>query len=63
LASASGLELDDTYTAKTLAALSALRAERKDRVVVFWNTYDGRGITPETGDITQLPPELRAYAQ
>jgi D-cysteine desulfhydrase len=61
LARQAGLELDDTYTAKTLAALAALAAERKHRVIVFWNTYDARPLAPADSDGSALPTELRGY--
>ena len=53
------LELDDTYTAKTLAALAA---RAPNGIVLFWNTFDprphGAGADP-----ARLPAELRGFAK
>jgi D-cysteine desulfhydrase len=57
-----GLELDDTYTAKTFAALHAAARERPGLRVVFYNSYDPRRIAPAGADAQMLPVELRGFA-
>jgi D-cysteine desulfhydrase len=58
-----GLELDDTYTAKVFAALLALGAARREKRIVFWNSYDGRGHAAADADPERLPAELRGYVR
>jgi 1-aminocyclopropane-1-carboxylate deaminase/D-cysteine desulfhydrase-like pyridoxal-dependent ACC family enzyme len=64
-ARSAGLALENTYTAKTLAALIAKGAggALAGLNVVFWNTYNSRDITAlvESGDPALLPEGLRAY--
>lgn len=62
---AEGIQLDGTYTGKTMAALLA-DAEREmlaDRVVLFWNTLSSRDFSEIIADIDyrQLPPALHRY--
>jgi 1-aminocyclopropane-1-carboxylate deaminase/D-cysteine desulfhydrase-like pyridoxal-dependent ACC family enzyme len=64
-ARSAGLSLENTYTAKTLAALVAHGAggALEGRTVVFWNTYNSRDIDRlvESGDPALLPDGLREY--
>jgi 1-aminocyclopropane-1-carboxylate deaminase/D-cysteine desulfhydrase-like pyridoxal-dependent ACC family enzyme len=64
-ACAAGLALENTYTAKTLAALIAhgRSGAPEGHDVVFWNTYNSRDISPlvESGDPALLPKGLREY--
>lgn len=56
-----GLDLEVTYTGRTLAALAA--AARRDRLqgpVLLWNTFHPRGALPEDAPHwSQLPSELQ----
>lgn len=59
-----GIELDGTYTGKTLAgtldyALSHLR----DKVILFWNTYNSVDLSPEIEglDYHRLPKAFHKY--
>jgi D-cysteine desulfhydrase len=60
-----GIELDGTYTAKTLAALLAdLRSGTlPDGPTLFWNTYNARDLAPFTEgvDFRDLPPAFHRY--
>jgi 1-aminocyclopropane-1-carboxylate deaminase/D-cysteine desulfhydrase-like pyridoxal-dependent ACC family enzyme len=64
-ACSAGLALENTYTAKTLAALMAqgARGALAGLDVVFWNTYNSRDITSlaASGDPALLPEGLREY--
>ncbi len=56
-----GLELDDTYTGKALAALLEHAPRLAHEVVLFWNSYDAR--RPDVGDTRpeDLPADLQGY--
>lgn len=60
-----GIQLEGTYTGKTLAALLAdARAGRlAGRTVLFWNTYNSRDLTAAVAgvDYRQLPPAFHIY--
>lgn len=60
-----GLDLETTYSGKTVAALQADRENGllDDKQVLFWNTFDSAGITtlPGTGPQSRLPAELQNY--
>jgi 1-aminocyclopropane-1-carboxylate deaminase/D-cysteine desulfhydrase-like pyridoxal-dependent ACC family enzyme len=65
LAETEGLELDGTYTGKTLAALvtDARRGDWRSRVALFWNTYNSRDCAPLTAgsDYRRLPRAFHGY--
>ncbi len=60
-----GVDLEGTYTGKTLAALIAdARAGAIDRhTVLFWNTYNARDLSPLTSgvDYHELPAAFHRY--
>ena len=60
-----GIQLDGTYTGKTLAALlaDAEQGKLEDRVAVFWNTLSSRDFSNIIADIDyrRLPPDFRRY--
>ncbi len=60
-----GIKLEGTYTGKALAALidDAKRNFLKDRVVLFWNTYNSRDFSEIIGsvDYRKLPRPLRGF--
>ena len=59
-----GLQLETTYTGKTLAALRARRSQWPARPVLFWNTYssvDTAARAPRPLDPEQLPARLRCF--
>jgi D-cysteine desulfhydrase len=64
LKSAAGIELEDTYTGKTLAAVLALR-EAGDLTgpILFWNTFSSAPLRPLDAlpPPASLPPEYRRY--
>jgi D-cysteine desulfhydrase len=55
-----GLELELTYTAKTMAALIEEAPRRRDEVVLYWHTHSGR---PPPAEVAwrDLPPEFHGY--
>jgi D-cysteine desulfhydrase len=59
-----GLQLEPTYTGKAMAALlhDLGSAERKDRSLLFWNTYNSFPL-PDVGDVDLggLPSEFLRY--
>jgi D-cysteine desulfhydrase len=64
LKSAAGIELEDTYTAKTLAAVLTLReAGDLDGPVLFWNTFSSAPLRPidALAPPSSLPPKFRRY--
>jgi len=60
-----GIELEGTYTGKTFAALmeDAKTGRLKDRVVLFWNTYNSRDFSAQISgvDYKRLPVQLQRY--
>jgi len=57
-----GLQLETTYTGKTLAALRARRGQWPTGPILFWNTYNSIDVavgTPRPLDPELLPPRLR----
>lgn len=60
-----GLKLDGTYTGKAFAALldDAKKGDLKDKVVLFWNTYNSRGFSDIFThiDYHQLPQCFHKY--
>ncbi len=65
MAAEEGLQLEPTYTAKTVAGLTAMSAARKLREpVLYWHTYDAR-LAGESRfgprDYAVLPRELRRF--
>lgn len=59
-----GIDLEPTYTGKTLAALindAHDAREMKGEVVVFWNTYNSRRLDVSGADVGALPEAFRAY--
>ena len=61
LAAAQGLELEPTYTAKTMAAVLALAPAEKRTAPLFWNTHSA--VEPSLGGVNRmdLPASLRGY--
>lgn len=65
MASEEGVQLEPTYTAKTVAGLTAMCAARELRgPVLYWHTYDAR-LAGESGfgppDYAALPREFRRF--
>jgi 1-aminocyclopropane-1-carboxylate deaminase/D-cysteine desulfhydrase-like pyridoxal-dependent ACC family enzyme len=62
---AEGIKLEGTYTGKTLAALirDAKEQNLRDKVVLFWNTYNSRDLSDVTAtvDYRQLPRCFHRY--
>lgn len=58
---AEGLTLDSTYTAKTMAALMGNAQGMRDKVVLFWHTYDARSLDIRGLGPSQLPEVFRGY--
>jgi len=60
-----GLQLDGTYTGKTFAALldDAKKGDLKDKVILFWNTYNSRDFAHIITkiDYHQLPQCFHKY--
>ena len=60
-----GIKLDGTYTGKTLAALinDAGNQNLREKVILFWNTYNSRDFTDKIADIDyrQLPQCFHRY--
>ena len=65
MAQTEGIQLDGTYTGKTLAALLADAKGRglEDRVVLFWNTLSSSDFSEIIADIDYrlLPPAFHRY--
>lgn len=65
LAEIEGVELDGTYTGKTLTALmaDARKGELRGAVALFWNTYNSRDCSPLTAesDYRRLPRAFHRY--
>ena len=65
LAKAEGIELDTTYTAKAFACLldDAGKGKLRDKVVLFWNTYNSRDFsgTIANVDYHNLPRGFHRY--
>lgn len=62
---AESLKLECTYTGKALAALvdDTGRGRLRDKVVLFWNTYNSRDLTADIAgvDYRDLPPAFHRY--
>jgi D-cysteine desulfhydrase len=60
-----GIRLDSTYTGKALACLLADAEKRylRDKVVLFWNTYNSRDFSDAiaTVDYHRLPQSFHRY--
>jgi len=60
-----GIRLDGTYTGKTMAALidRVRDQELKDKVTLFWNTYNARDFSETIKDVNykQLPDHFHRY--
>ena len=59
-----GINLDGTYTGKTLAALiaDAKAGKLKGKTVLFWNTYNSRDLKTSTlADYHELPQDFHSY--
>lgn len=60
-----GIKLDGTYTGKTFAALidDVERPDLKDKVVLFWNTYNSRDLSRviDAVDYRKLPRCFHRY--
>jgi D-cysteine desulfhydrase len=60
-----GIELDGTYTGKTLAALrhDANNGSLQGRTVLFWNTLNSRGFSDDIADVDyhDLPHPFHRY--
>jgi len=60
-----GITLDGTYTGKTFAALihDAKKRDLRDRVILFWNTYNSRDFSDATStvDYRSLPRCFHRY--
>lgn len=66
LAEAEGIELETTYTAKTLAAMLdlAARPPYRDQPLLFWNTYsavDPAAALSRLPDWRELPPAFHRF--
>jgi len=61
VAEESGLVLDPTYTAKTMAAVEGASTDLKAGVVVFWYTYDPRSIDVSKVSQDDVPSAVRGY--
>lgn len=58
-----GIELEQTYTAKTLAALMENGSRMKDKSVLFWNTFGSKTISIEMPPAESLPKEIQPFFQ
>lgn len=59
-----GLELDTTYSGKTMAALLADLADDQGAPVLFWNTYNSRPFEVDQSmpiDLDKMPEEFSRY--
>ncbi len=56
-----GLKLEQTYTAKTLAALLDNAAALRNKSILFWNTFGPNTIPVEMTSPESLPAEVRAF--
>jgi D-cysteine desulfhydrase len=56
-----GLQLELTYTAKTLAEIAAQAARHQREVLLFWHTHNSREVDLGAIDRTDLPAELQGY--
>ena len=65
LEQAEGIKLDATFTAKAFACLldDAGKGELRDKVVLFWNTYNSRDFTGAIADVDyhRLPRGFHRY--
>jgi len=65
MARTEGIQLDGTYTGKTMAALlaDAESGKLENRVALFWNTLSSRDFSEIIADIDyrQLPPDFHRY--
>lgn len=57
------LELDTTYSAKTMAALAASAKTHASESVLFWLTFDARRVSTGRMQAADLPRELRGYTR
>jgi len=62
---AEGVKLEGTYTGKAFAALiaDAAKEEQRDKVILFWNTYNSRDFSDAIAgiDYCQLPLRFHRY--
>ncbi|WP_235880215.1 1-aminocyclopropane-1-carboxylate deaminase/D-cysteine desulfhydrase [Polyangium aurulentum] len=56
-----GLSLEPTYTGKALAALLASAEALRGKVVLFWNTHNGRPLQTDGVDPRSLPSSFWHY--
>jgi D-cysteine desulfhydrase len=56
-----GLSLEPTYTGKALAALLASTDALSGKVVLFWNTHNGRPLQTDGVDPRSLPSGFWHY--
>jgi D-cysteine desulfhydrase len=64
MAKSDGIELDLTYTAKTLSALLyRVRSERERGPVLFWNTFNGVDLSSmaDRVEFSHLPGEFHRF--
>ena len=64
MARAEGIDLDPTYTAKTLSALLySVRFEREKGPVLFWNTFNSVDLSPmaDRVEFRHLPEEFHRF--
>lgn len=65
MAETEGLKLEGTYTGKALAALvhDAQQRALRNKVALFWNTYNSRDLTPHIAgiDYRRLPRAFHRY--
>lgn len=61
LAKRHGIALDETYTAKTFAALMADARELGESTVLFWLTYDARRLPTDDVDYRDLPVAFHVF--
>jgi D-cysteine desulfhydrase len=56
-----GLQLELTYTAKTVAEIAARAPRHQREVLLFWHTHNSREVDLGAIDRTDLPAELQGY--
>lgn len=58
-----GINLEGTYSGKTLAALIGRKNELTDKTVLFWNTYNSKDFSEKIKNMgpEDLPTNLRYY--
>jgi len=65
LRAAEDVKLECTYTGKALAALvdDARRGHLRDKIVLFWNTYNSRDFSADIAEVDyrDLPPAFHRY--